>query len=198
MQLRTGYEWLLAGLISALLMGCASDRRLDANNEQANLRKNGAMKQPDIVRREGFLVMGTVTHRKPGTDRPEMFAAIWNDFETHQQSIKGHSVDSKYYGVSFAAGPDGSFDYMAGMAVRPVAETPEGLEVRAVPAATYAVFTCPVQSIGQMYRYIFGEWRVKSGYATDDATPAFEEYPPATDTSAPVLLHIPIREDHAK
>ena len=198
MQLRTGYEWLLAGFISALLMGCASDRGLDANNEQVNVRNNGAMKQPDIVRREGFLVMGTVTHRKPGTDRPEMFAAIWNDFETHQQSIKGHSVDSKYYGVSFAAGPDGSFDYMAGMAVRPVAETPEGLEVRKVPAATYAVFACPVQSIGQTYRYIFGEWRAESGYETDNATPAFEEYPPATDTNAPVLLHIPIRADHVK
>jgi predicted transcriptional regulator YdeE len=192
-RLRTGYEWLLAGFISALLMGCASDRRLDANNEQANLRKNGAMKQPDIVRREGFLVMGRVTHRKPGTDRPEMFEAIWNDFETLQQSIKRHSVDSQYYGVSFAAGPDGSFDYMAGMAVRPVAETPEGLEVRKVPAATYAVFACPVQSIGQTYRYIFSEWRAESGCEIDNATPAFEEYPPATDTNAPVLLHIPIR-----
>jgi predicted transcriptional regulator YdeE len=198
MQLRTGYEWLLAGLISALLMGCASDRRLNANNEQANVRKNGAMKQPDIVRRECFLVMGTVTHRKPGTDHPEVFEAIWSNFETLQQSIKRHSVDSKYYGVSFAAGPDGGFDYMAGMAVRPVAETPEGLEVRKVPAASYAVFACPAQSIGQTYRYIFNEWRAESGYEVDNATPAFEEYPPATVTNAPVLLHIPIRADHVK
>jgi hypothetical protein len=91
MQLRKVHEWLLAGFMSALLMGCASGRRLDANDEQANLRNNGAMKQPDIVRREGFLVMGTVTHRKPGTDRPEVFEAIWNDFETLQQSIKHHT-----------------------------------------------------------------------------------------------------------
>ncbi len=156
------------------------------------------MKPPDIVRREGFLVMGTVTHRKPGADRPEMFEAIWNDFETHQQSIEGCSVDSKYYGVSFAPGLDGSFDYMAGMAVRPGAETPEGLEVRKVPAATYAVFACPVQCIGQTYRYIFGEWRAESGCETDNTKPAFEEYPPATDTNAPVLLHIPIRADRVK
>jgi len=198
MQLREGYEWLLAGLISALLMGCASDRRLDANNEQANLRKNGAMKQPDIVRREGFLVMGTVTHRRPGAERPEVFEAIWRDFETRQPSIKRHSVDSKYYGVSFATDPDGSFDYMAGMVVRPVAETSEGLEVRKVPAASYAVFACPVQSIGETYRYIFSEWRAESGYEIDNATPAFEEYPPAMETNAPVLLHIPIRADHVK
>ena len=156
------------------------------------------MRPPDIVRREGFLVMGTVTHRRPGTDRPERFAAIWNHFETHHQSIKGHSVDAKYYGVSFAAGPDGSFDYLAGMAVRPGARTPEGLEVRQVPAGTYAVFACPVHSIGQTYRYIFGVWRAESGYETDNATPAFEEYPPATETNAPVLLHIPIRADRVK
>lgn len=197
-QLRTGHLWLLAVYISALLMGCASDRGLDTNNVQANLRHNGAMKQPDIVRRESFLVMGTVTHRKPATDRPEMFAAIWNDFEAHHESIKQHSVKSKYYGVSLAAGPDGSFDYMAGMAVKPVKEIPEGLEVRAVPAATYAVFACPVQSIGQTYRYIFAKWLAESGYETDSATPAFEEYPPATDTNAAVLIHIPIRANHVK
>jgi AraC family transcriptional regulator len=150
------------------------------------------------MRREGFLVMGTVTHRKPGADRPEMFVAIWNNFETHQPSIKGHSVDSKYYGVSFAAGPDGSFDYMAGMAVGQVSETPKGLEIRKVPSATYAVFACPVQAIGQTYGYIFGEWRSASGYRPDNAKPAFEQYPLATDANAPVLIHIPIQEDRNK
>ncbi len=156
------------------------------------------MNKPDIVRREGFQVMGTVTRRNPGAERPETFVSIWSNFEAHRRRVQLLSVDSKYYGVSFAAGPDGSFDYLAGMAVRPVAETPEGLEVRAVPAATYAVFACPVQSIGETYRYIFGGWRAESGYATDDAAPAFEEYPPATDTNAPVLLHVPIREGHAQ
>ena len=192
-MMRPGHAWLLAGLISALLMGCLSEGSRNLVNERADSRSNVAMKPPDIVRRDGFLVMGSVAHRKPETDRPETLVAIWNDFETHLQSIKDHSVDSKYYGVSFPAGPDGSFDYMAGMAVRRATETPEGLEVRKVPAATYAVFACPVQSIGQTYRYIFGEWRAKSGYKTDNATPAFEEYPPVTDTNAPVLLHIPIR-----
>ena len=83
------------------------------------------MKPPDIVRRASFLVMGTVTRRHCGTERPETFVSAWNEFETHQQRVQPHSVNSKYYGVSFAGGADGSFDYLTGMAVRPGAETPE-------------------------------------------------------------------------
>ncbi len=198
MQWCTVNEWLLASLIGGLVIGCASDRALGTDNQRTHVRNTTAVKQPEIVHRQGFLVMGRVTHRKPGAERPEMFVAIWNDFEAHQQRIKGHSVDSKYYGVNFAPGPDGSFDYLAGMAVRPVAETPEGLEVRMLPAATYAVFPCPAQSIGQTYRYIFGQWRGEAGYETDATMPAFEEYPPATEANAPVLLHIPIRAARAK
>jgi predicted transcriptional regulator YdeE len=72
------------------------------------------------------------------------------------------------------------------------------LEIRKVPSATYAVFACPVQAIGQTYGYIFGEWRSASGYRPDNAKPAFEQYPLATDANAPVLIHIPIQEDRNK
>ena len=196
--MRLSHEWLLAGLTSTLLTGCVSESGRNVIDERTDLRRSETMQPPDIVRREGFLVMGTVTRRQPGTERPETFVSAWNEFETYQQRVQRHSVNSKYYGVSFAASEDGSFDYLTGMAVQPGVETPEGLEVRVVPAAVYAVFTCPIRSIGQTYRYIFGEWRAKSGYATDATAPAFEEYPPGTDPNAPVLLHIPIREDHAK
>jgi predicted transcriptional regulator YdeE len=152
------------------------------------------MKQPDIIHRERFLVIGTVTRRKSGSERPETFTAIWNEFETHHEETRRHTVDSKYYGVSFGAAQDGSFDYLAGMAVGRVEEIPPGLQVREVPAATYAVFACVVQSIGQTYGYIFGEWRSKSDYEIDPTKFAFEQYPPAVEANAPVLIHIPIRK----
>lgn len=102
-------------------------------------------------------------------------------------------MDSKYYGVSFGVAQDGSFDYLAGMAVGRVEEIPAGLQVRVVPAATYAVFACAARSIGQTYAYIFGEWRSSSRYALDPVKFVFEQYPPAAETNAPVLIHIPIR-----
>ena len=75
------------------------------------------MKEPDIIHRERFLVMGPVARRKSGTERPEMFTSIWNEFERHHEKIRLYSVDSKYYGVSFGVAQDGSFGYLAGMAV---------------------------------------------------------------------------------
>ena len=142
--------------------------------------------------------MGTVTRRNSGTERPETFTAIWNEFETHHEKIRLHSVDAKYYGVSFGAAPDGSFDYLAGMAVGRVGEVPAGVQVREVPAGTYAVFACGVQSIGQTYNYVFGEWRLTSGYEMDPTKSAFEQYPPAVETNAPVLIHIPVRDKQMK
>ncbi len=155
---------------------------------------HGVMKQPDIIHREGFLVMGTLTTIKPGTERPETFASIWKDFETHREGIERQSTDPRYFGISFSSAQEGSIDYIACMAVGPVETVPEGLVLREIPAATYAVFACPVHAIGQTYGYIFGQWLSTSGCELDASKPAFEQYPAAADTSAPVRIHIPIRE----
>jgi AraC family transcriptional regulator len=150
--------------------------------------------EPEIIRRQKFLVMGTLTRIAPGTESGDKFGSIWSEFEAHREQIKPHSTDQEYYGISFAPGDDGGFDYVAGMAVLPVQTTPTGLVVREVPAATYAVFACAVAAIGSTKQYVFTEWRSKSGYQVDTAAPAFERYPPANDTRSPVLICIPVRE----
>ncbi len=138
--------------------------------------------------------MGTVIRRRPGTECPETLVSAWNQFEAHREFVLGQSLRAGYYGVSFPPEPDGSFDYLTGMAVRQVAVLPDGLEIREVPAATYAVFPSPLPAIGQTYGYIFGTWQLESGHVVQDTAPAFEEYPPATVVNAPVLLHIPLRD----
>ena len=154
--------------------------------------------EPRIVRREKFLVMRTMTRIQPGTESGEQFASIWNGFETHRERIERHSTDQKYYGVSLPTADEGRFDYVAGMAISPVQAIPDGLVVREVPAATYAVFARPVAAIGQTYHYIFGEWRSSSSHQIDNSAPAFEQYPPASNVEVPVLIHIPIHENQAK
>lgn len=154
------------------------------------------MKKPLIIHRDKFLVMGAVARRSSGNEGPEAVVSIWKQFEMHHEEIRVHSLDSKYYGVSFSTAPDGSFDYLAGMAVARMDPLPAGVQVREVPAAVYAVFACDVPSIGQTYGYIFGEWRSASGCEVDPAKCAFEEYPSAAEPNAAVLIHIPIREEH--
>lgn len=151
-----------------------------------------------IIRKQQFLVMGTLTRIKPGTESGEKFASIWSEFEAYDERIKPHSTDQMHYGVSFPAIDGVCIDYVAGMAVMPVQTIPYGLVVRKVPANTYTVFACPVPGIGQTYQYIFGEWRFKSNCQIDNSAPAFEQYPPASDAETHVLIHIPIREKHMK
>ena len=160
--------------------------------------RGGTVKPPDVLHRERFRVMGRVITVTRGTEHPDTFRSIWKDFEAHHETVKRWSTDARYYGVSFSTGREGRIDYLAGMAVNSVEEIPGGLVIREIPAATYAVFACSVQTIGQTYGYIFGQWRSTAGSPIEDTRPAFEQYPAAGATSAPVLIHIPIREVKSK
>ncbi len=150
--------------------------------------------KPTFIDRGSFLVMGTSTRVAPECEGPEKYGSIWNEFESHHAQIEPYSTDGAYYGVSFAVGEGKVCDYLAGMAVEQVGSIPEGLVLREVPAARYAVFACPMEAIGETYRFAFGEWLPSSPYHFSGAAPAFEQYPPEEDESSPVLVHIPIVE----
>ena len=113
---------------------------------------------------------------------------------THDQ-IGPHSTDRAYYGVCFGTEDDNAMDYVAGMAVPPGTECPEGLVIRDVPAARDAVFECTVATIRDTYEQIHGTWIANAPYALDDPTPGFEQYPPGTESGeSRVFIHVPIRE----
>lgn len=151
-----------------------------------------SMIEPEMVEREKFLVLGTQARFTLGTESGEDFAAIWRDFEVHRSQIQVQSIDQKYYGVSFPS-HRGGFEYLAGMAVRPAGVIPAGLVMSEIPAATYAVFACPVSAIGPTKRYIFTQWQSQSGRGIDNSGTVFEEYPAADDTRSLVLIHIPMK-----
>ncbi len=138
--------------------------------------------------------MGTLARISTEDESVETYGKIWRDFESHHDELRPLSTDQAYYGVSFSTGEEGVIDYVAGMAVRGVDLVPKPLVVREVPAARFAVFECPLQAIGDTYRYAFAEWLPGSPYAVDGSAAAYERYPPEVDVNAPVLIHIPIRE----
>ena len=152
--------------------------------------------EPELISRDAFLVLGLLTHLAPEQQNEQAFKSIWSTFEERLEHIRAHSTDGAFYGISYRADERGSVDYLAAMAVRPPTEAPAGLVFREVPPSRYAVFACPVESIGETYRFVFTAWLPGSPFELNAAVPVFEQYPPEGQESLPVLLHIPIKKHY--
>ncbi len=143
-------------------------------------------------------LVGIVTHGKPEEITPHITDIWMNQFMKFDEQLRPYSVDKAYYGAWIGT-PDGSADYMAGMAVENLPEIPEGLGERILPAAKYAVFDCTVATIGDTYGQVYGEWLPASAYEYDMMAADFEFYPPNTENNAsPTAVYIPIKEKQAQ
>jgi predicted transcriptional regulator YdeE len=152
---------------------------------------------PKIVDRDAFKVMGVIGHFDSVA---EDHSPLWEkDFMMFHDQIKSLSTGAGYYGVYLGADHTKPMDILAGMVVQDAAGAPAGVEVREVPAATYAVFECLFQEIGSTYGYIWDEWLESSAYEQDMAKLGFDYYPPATtDGSSPMEIWLPIKKKVGK
>ena len=147
-----------------------------------------------IVNREAFKVMGVLVRANP---KDADYGDIWEkQFMPSHDRISPLSTDKAYYCVYFETGEEGMADIMAGMAVGEVASISEGLVVREVPAARYAVFECTMKTIGKTWEYIFKDWLPASQYEADAPLPGFEYFPPDAERAGdfPVSIYVPVRE----
>jgi predicted transcriptional regulator YdeE len=149
--------------------------------------------EPELVNRERFTVMGITARVKPE-------AADYNDlwdrqFAAREGEVKPRATDEGYYGVYFGTGEPGLVDFVAGMAVAPGEDVPEGLIAREVPAALHAVFECTLSTIGPTWGQVYGDWLPASEFDVDPGGACFEYFPPGPDSpDAPVFIHVPVRE----
>jgi predicted transcriptional regulator YdeE len=182
--------FIVLGIIAA---GC-ENRPVGGNLQPCRAKGEQGMR-PTLCELEAFTVMGTSTRMSPSEETGENYAKIWAEFERYNEQLKKISIDRKYYGVTFATGQQNSVDYVTAMAVPDgTAPADEGLVVRTVPAARYAVFKCPVEKIGQTYQYIMSEWLPASQYRINPSAASFEEYPPEGQVDLPVCIYIPVSE----
>jgi predicted transcriptional regulator YdeE len=147
---------------------------------------------PRFVLREPLEILGVASPVTRGTETPGLFAEIWKAFESRQEEIRPLATGARYYGVTFPTADPNVTDYLAGMAVPSASLCPEGLDARAIPRGTYAVFECPVDAIGATYRQVFAAWLPSATAQHDPGRPSFEEYPEDVGKE-PVRLWIPIR-----
>ena len=150
--------------------------------------------EPKIVSRKAFRVMGVVGHFASAA---ENFGQLWEEkYMSFHEQIEPLSAGEGHYGVYLGADHTQPIDYLAGMAVRgaqDAAGAPQGVEVREVPAALYAVFECSFQAIGPTYGYIWGEWLQSAPYEQDTSKLGFDYFPPGTtDGGSSMEIWFPI------
>jgi AraC family transcriptional regulator len=148
--------------------------------------------EPRIVERETFCVLGVADDVDIRVDDP---GKAFEESSRRRGEITAPSSAPGDYGVYFESDQPGKVCYLAGIEVDADSEVPEGLELRGVPGARYAVFECGIEEIGKTWRFIHGTWFPNSKqYALADS-PVFEYFPPgARDGKANILIHVAVRE----
>jgi predicted transcriptional regulator YdeE/DNA-binding transcriptional MerR regulator len=125
-------------------------------------RKENEM-EPKFVSLPAFTVVGL---RYYGKNQNQEISAMWGDANKRFGELKNISEDAAY-GICFAAseGSNGEFEYVASLKVDSEEDIPEGMVVRHIPAARYAVFTHigSLDKLKDTYNYIYQTWVPQSG-----------------------------------
>jgi AraC family transcriptional regulator len=162
----------------------------------------GESMKPKIVSREAVTVVGL---EYVGKNEQREIPALWDIFWKRRQEVRDKTQPNVALGVCGEVREDGAFSYVAGFQVQQAKDIPEGMVVKQVPAAKYAVFTHrgPLSDVendlDSTYAAIYREWLPASGYEQADS-PDFELYDERFVFGQPqqpqseIDIYIPIRE----
>jgi len=137
--------------------------------------------EPKFVNREAFILAGIRKHTKDGF---HVIGETWGSLKERILEIKNRINDNIMYGFEdysedFNHDPI-QFYYMAAVEVSDDSDLPDGISVKRLPAAQYAVFTVngnnSIGEIGQAFRYIYDSWLPQSEYCLSDEIMADFEY----------------------
>jgi predicted transcriptional regulator YdeE len=149
--------------------------------------------EPKIISKASFKVLGVETRINiKETD----YEAIWtNTFKAHQKDIAPLANGNGDYGIFHKFYEDGLVGYLVGSEVSDVPHVPDGLMLLDIPKATYAVFACNSQTVGETWPYTHDVWLPQSTEYVMGNSPVFEFYPtgyaPGAET---ILIHIAVQK----
>lgn len=144
--------------------------------------------EPKIITKPAFTTIGVkYTGKNENGEIPKMWSVAAPRFIEIKNAIETPYVS---YGICGNLYEDGSFDYLAGVAVSSAEDIPEGMESWEVDEQTYAVFPCTLDKIHKTYEYAHTEWIPAHNYERL-AVPDFEFYGDGFNPQDPEsLLHI--------
>jgi predicted transcriptional regulator YdeE len=132
--------------------------------------------------RQGPALLIAGLNESYGKDSRAKIPRQWERFAPHLGRVPGQ-VGPDAYGVCHAAGPDGRFEYLAGVAVSSPDRLPTGFTTVRVDARRYAVFTHPghVSSLPATLDTIWTKWAPDCGLSVAHEAQCFERYTPEFD-----------------
>ena len=147
--------------------------------------------EPRIVQKSGFTIAGVTAIGIPGQLN---YSEIWDKaYMPLDPALKAVSLEDGYFGAT--VNENGTYVYLAGMAIRENSPLPPSVEIRHIPAAHYAVFECALDQIGATWKEAYEIWLPTSDFVLDRIGTDFEFYPPAgADGAQKVQIHIPVIE----
>ena len=133
--------------------------QIPIDSENLISQKENAM-EPKMITRPAFDVAGLLY---VGKNQNQEIAAMWGDFNRRAEELLPSAVpNTNAYGACLMVDglDEGCFEYVAGFEVREGAPIPEGMVVRHIPAARYAVFPHKgaMEGLRQTYDRVIREW----------------------------------------
>ena len=147
---------------------------------------------------ESFTVVGLTIR----ANRYDDFAPIWSDFQERAPEV-GLTGEEEFYGVWYELDYDNKeFTYLAGVRKSDADEIPDDFESIEIPADTYAVFDCDIETYNDTMDNIYDEWLPESDFVSGDGTapgdPAYERYPADFNSEDPEEtfdMYVPIQKE---
>jgi len=169
---------------------------VDSRNRSVN--EETTTMEPRITDHDAFAVVGLPL--KVGHATTHEISTLWDRLIARVGEIPGR-IEGSAYGLLYNFDKrEGSFDYLASVAVEGDAAVPDGMARIEVAAQTYAVFTHRIenpvlsQDLPRVFNYIYGTWLPDSGYLVAEG-PEIEYYDSRFDpnnNSGEIDLYIPV------
>jgi AraC family transcriptional regulator len=153
------------------------------------------LEPPRLVAGKSLLVAGLAA--RFSFETAAGIPALWQRFVPHIGHVPGQ-LGGVAYGVCFNADDgDGSFDYLAGVAVASFADLAENFARVRIPEQSYAVFVHRdhASNLQSTFQAIWRDWLPRSGRQASDG-PSFERYDEAFDPrtgTGPVEVWVPLK-----
>ncbi|MBP1692465.1 MAG: MerR family transcriptional regulator [Chloroflexi bacterium] len=149
--------------------------------------------EPKIVNMDKFYIVGLPYI---GDNEHQEISEMWGVFNQRAGEIKHLAPVDGAYGMCYPH-PTARMEYVAAFKVTELADIPDGMVGKEVPAQTYVVFQAQgLDDIGPTYHKIMQEWLPGSGYQAGDG-PDFElyneEFDPVT-ASGTLYIYFPIKK----